>query len=60
MKNSGVLGVALGLLGIVFILLFDVIVGKPYHIGSKSITGFVVCVVVMAVGVGIQRKSAKA
>ncbi len=50
-KSKGVMGVILGILGVAFILLFDIIVGKPYMIGYKSIIGFVVCAVVIVMGV---------
>jgi hypothetical protein len=50
MKNMGLAGLVIGLLGVVGILLIDVIMGRPYSIGRESIIGLVVCAVLILFG----------
>ncbi|MBU1006342.1 MAG: hypothetical protein KKH08_01950 [Candidatus Omnitrophica bacterium] len=58
MKNKGKNLVALGVLGVIGILLFDIILKKPvYNIsGPKSITGFIICGILIIAGLIFLKK----
>lgn len=51
MKNTGMAAVALGLAGILVILLIDIVLGRPYMIGTKSIIGLAACGVIILGGI---------
>lgn len=57
MKKKGTVLIVLGIAGIIFVLLFDIIVGKPgYYIGPKSITALIASVIFIITGIRSLRK----
>ncbi|MBU4311696.1 MAG: hypothetical protein KJ706_03130 [Candidatus Omnitrophica bacterium] len=57
MKKKGTVLIVLGIAGIIFVLLFDIIVGKPnYYIGPKSIAAFIACMIFIITGTRSLRK----
>ena len=51
-KTKGFILVILGIMGVIFVLTFDIIVGKPRNmIGPKSIIGILTCGILIIIGV---------
>ena len=61
MKKKGIILITLGVLGAIFILLFDIILGKPvYDIsGPKSKAGFVISGLLIIIGFSLLKKQGK-
>ncbi|MBP7088726.1 MAG: hypothetical protein KBB01_05445 [Candidatus Omnitrophica bacterium] len=59
MKKKGVILIILGIVGITFICLVDVFMGKPVNdvTGPKSIIGLVICGIFVISGIYILQKS---
>ena len=52
MKAKSLFLIILGVLGTVYVLLFDIIAGKAkYYIGSKSITALIICGLLIIIGI---------
>ncbi len=53
MRTKGLFMISLGVLGSIFVLTFDWIVGKPVNAisGPKSITALIICDVIVIIGV---------
>ncbi|MBU1006809.1 MAG: hypothetical protein KKH08_04370 [Candidatus Omnitrophica bacterium] len=58
MKKNGKNLITLGVLGVIGILLFDIVLRKPvYNIsGPKSITGFIICGILIIAGLIFLKK----
>jgi len=57
MKKKGMLLMAVAILGAIFVLTFDIIVGKPeYSIGIKSIIALIACAVLLITGLRLLKK----
>ena len=59
MKNMGTIGIIVAVLGVAVILLIDVVMGRPYQIGYKSIIGLVVCAALLLFGLRSKRQKAE-
>jgi len=61
MKKKGTVLIVLGIAGIIFVLLFDIILGKPeYYIGPKSVAAFIACIIFIIAGIRSLSKKPKA
>ncbi|MFH1440923.1 MAG: hypothetical protein ABIH18_02615 [Candidatus Omnitrophota bacterium] len=58
MKAKGIILVLLGVLGVIFICIFDIITGKPVNdiTGPKSIIALIICVIFIILGIGFALK----
>jgi len=61
MKVKGIILVLLGLLGGIFVLIFDIIMGKPVNdiTGPKSISALIFCGILMILGIRFVLKSSR-
>ncbi len=61
MKKKGLILIALGVLGGIFILTFDIIAGKPVNdiSGPRSISALILCGTFIITGVAILIKNSK-
>jgi len=61
MKNKGIVLIALGILGAIFVCTFDIIMGKPVNdvSGPKSIAALIICAVLLIMGIRFISKSTK-
>jgi len=60
MKNMGTIGIIVAVLGVAVILLIDVVMGRAYQIGYKSIIGLVVCVALFIFGLRTKKQKVEA
>lgn len=53
MKKKGIILIALGVLGAIFVCAFDALVGKPVCdiTGPKSITALIICGILIVTGI---------
>ena len=61
MKKKGIVLIALGILGAIFVSTFDIIMGKPVNdiSGPKSISALIFCGILIIAGVRFILKGAK-
>jgi len=61
MKKKGLILIVLGIVGVIFICLIDVIMGKPVNdvTGPKSIIGLIISSIFIIRGIYILQKSSK-
>ncbi|MBL7084570.1 MAG: hypothetical protein ISS43_00490 [Candidatus Omnitrophica bacterium] len=61
MKVKGILLLLVGVLGAIFVSRYDIIVGKPINdvTGPKSIIAFLICAVLIIIGVRFLSKKSK-
>lgn len=61
MKKKGLILIALGIVGVIFICFIDVIMGKPVNdvTGPKSIIGLIISGIFIIRGIYILQKSSK-
>jgi hypothetical protein len=61
MKIKGIILLVLGVCGVIFVCIFDVLTGKPVNdvTGPKSILGFVVSGIFLFIGVYLLSKKTK-
>ncbi len=50
-RLKGIILILAGLGGAVFTLTYDFIMDKPFYIGTKAVTGFVVCGLLVLYGI---------
>jgi hypothetical protein len=61
MKAKSIILIVLGILGGIFVYVFDIIAGKPVNdiTGPKSISAFVLCGALIAIGIYLLLKKSK-
>ena len=61
MKKKGIVLIALGILGAIFVCTFDIIMGKPVNdvSGPRSIAALIICAVLIIMGVRFILKGPK-
>ena len=61
MKKKGIVLIARGILGVIFICTFDIIMGKPVNdiSGPKSISALIFCGILIIMGIRFILKGAK-
>jgi len=61
MKRKGVIFIVLGILGIIFVSIFDIIMGKPVNdiTGPSSILALIICGLLIIMGITYLKKKIK-
>ena len=61
MKRKGVIFIVLGILGIIFVSIFDIIMGKPVNdiTGPSSILALIICGLLIIMGITYLKKKTK-
>ncbi|MBU0549510.1 MAG: hypothetical protein KKH80_02235 [Candidatus Omnitrophica bacterium] len=61
MKRKGVILIVLGILGIIFVSIFDIIMGKPVNdiTGPSSILALIICGLLIIIGITYLKKKIK-